>query len=279
MTSPATGFFEVGDRVYVLRHPVLDVNATLVVGEGDALLVDTLATPAQAGELLAAARRVTSMPWVIVNTHHHFDHSFGNATLAGSPPCPVWAHEAAAAALADPRAARRAAVAEASSLDRELADELRDVDLLPPTRTLQRSATLDVGGRPVNLHHLGRGHTAGDVVVHVPDADVLVAGDLVEESGPPSFGDAYPLEWPETVAALLRLTTPVTVVVPGHGLPVGQGFVTGQHQELAALEWLIREAHADGAPAAEVAGRAPFGGKEALTAVRRGYAELDGTLG
>ena len=97
VSGRAPGFAEVADRVYVLRYPVLDVNVTLVVGEGAALLVDTLSTPAQAAELRAAARRVTSQPWVIVNTHHHFDHTFGNATLAGRPPCPIWANEEAAA--------------------------------------------------------------------------------------------------------------------------------------------------------------------------------------
>ena len=48
---------------------------------------------------------------------------------------------------------------------------------------------LDLGDRVVELIHPGRGHTAGDLVVRVPDADVMVAGDLVEESDPPFIGD------------------------------------------------------------------------------------------
>ena len=92
-------FTEIGEQVYLLRHPVLEVNATLVVGDGAALLVDTLSTAAQAAELAAAARAVTPYPWSLVNTHHHFDHCFGNATLAGEPAAPVYAHQAAAARL------------------------------------------------------------------------------------------------------------------------------------------------------------------------------------
>ncbi len=65
----------------VRRYPVLDVNATLVVGDGGALLVDTLSTPGQATELAAAVAAVTSAPLTVVNTHHHFDHCFGNATF------------------------------------------------------------------------------------------------------------------------------------------------------------------------------------------------------
>ena len=137
-------------------------------------------------------------------------------------------------------------------------------------------STLDVGGRTVILRHLGRGHTDGDLVVQVPDADLLVAGDLVESSGPPSFGDSYPLEWPETVAELLRLTTPRTVVVPGHGPVLGADEVRAQHEQLATLAWLIRDGHADGAPAERVAARAPFGPTVTLPAIRLGYAELAG---
>ena len=153
---------------------------------------------------------------------------------------------------------------------------MAEVRLLPPDRTVHQSATLDVGGRPVVLRHPGRGHTAGDLVVHVPDADVLVAGDLVEQGAPPSFEDAYPLEWPETLAALLRADH----AHDGGGARPRRrrrpAFVAAQHAELTALAWLIREGHADGAPEEALAARAPYPPESALTAVRRGYAELDG---
>jgi glyoxylase-like metal-dependent hydrolase (beta-lactamase superfamily II) len=272
-------FTEVADRVYVLRQPVLDVNVTLVVGDGAALVVDTLSTTAQAAELAAAARRLTRDPFILVNTHHHFDHCFGNATLAGDPPGPIYAHQFTCELLRDhPQLVRRQAYDEVLPAEPELATEVARVPVLAPTHPVGAETTLDVGGRPVVLRHLGRGHTAGDLVVLVPDADVLVAGDLIEESGPPAFEDAYPLEWVETVAALLRLTTPASVVVPGHGAVVGPDFVRRQHEDLAALAWLIRDGHADHSPAEQIARHAPFEPGVALTAVRRGYAELRGDL-
>lgn len=274
MTDPPA-FTEVAPEVYVLRYPVLDVSITLVVGDGEALLVDTLATDGQAGELAAAARAVTGHPWTLVNTHHHFDHCFGNAVLGEG--CAIWAQEEAAALLAERAAALQREWYEAwVTRDPELAADLAAVRVVPPDRTVHREATLRVGGRVVLLRHLGRGHTAGDLVVQVPDADLLVAGDLVEESGPPAFEDAYPLEWPETLAALLHLTGPQTAVVPGHGAVVDRGFVAGQHDALTALAWRIRDGHADGAPAEAVAARAPYDPAVALIAVRRGYAELSG---
>jgi len=274
-----TGFAEIADRVYLLRYPVLDVNVTLVVGDGAALLVDTLSTADQAAELAEAVRAVTGYPLTIVNTHHHFDHCFGNATLAG-PDTPVWGHEAAAAHLRERGAHwQRAWYQEWLDVDPELAQGLAEATIRPPDRTVRTDAAVDVGGRAVRLRHLGRGHTDGDLVVWVPDADLVVAGDLVEESGPPSFGgDAYPLEWPETLAALVHDLSPTTVVVPGHGAPVDRAFVQAQHDRLTELDWLIRDGHADGAPERAVAARSPFGAEPSLVAVHRGYAELSGRV-
>jgi glyoxylase-like metal-dependent hydrolase (beta-lactamase superfamily II) len=277
-SAPQGGFVEIADRVHVLREPLLDVNVTLVVGDGAALLVDTLSTVAQATALAAAVRAVTPHPLTLVNTHHHFDHCFGNATLAADPPRPVYAHELTARWLRDrPDALRHLAYEEMRAEQPALAAELARTPVLAPTEVVHTTTTLDVGGRPVLLSHPGRGHTAGDLVVHVPDADLLVAGDLVEQSGPPAFEESYPLQWPEAVAALLRLTTATTTVVPGHGDPVDVGFVRAQHGQLADLAWLIRAGHTGGAPPERVAAEAPFGARAALVAARRGYAELDGT--
>ncbi|MEV4499616.1 MBL fold metallo-hydrolase [Micromonospora arborensis] len=271
------GFVEVADRVHVLREPLLRVNVTLVVGDDEALLVDTLSSAAQATVLATAVRAVTDRPLTLVNTHHHYDHCFGNAVLAGDPPRPVYAHELAAAALrAEPERLRREAYEEVRAEHPALAAELADTLLLAPTHTVQIETSLDLGGRRVLLRHPGRGHTEADLVVHVPDADVLIAGDLVEQSGPPAFEDSYPLRWPDAVADLLRLTTARTVVVPGHGDPVDVEFVRAQHAELVRLAWLIRAAHTGSAPPERVAAEAPFGARAALIAAHRGYEELDG---
>ncbi|MFY1699519.1 MULTISPECIES: MBL fold metallo-hydrolase [unclassified Solwaraspora] len=266
---------EVGDRVYVLRRERLDVNSTLIVGGTAAVIVDTGSTPAEAAALVTAARRVTALPWSVVNTHHHFDHCFGNQVVAGDPPAPVWAHQEAARLLHRPvEVVRDEAYREMADDDPQFAARLRDVVVRPPDRTVTRSVTLDLGDRAVELWHPGRGHTIGDLVVLVPDADLLVAGDLVEQGAPPSFDDGYPLEWPDTLAAVSRRLGPSSVVVPGHGACVDTGFVRAQHAELVALEWLIRDGHADGAPVDRVATQAPFGVATATVAVTRGYAEL-----
>jgi glyoxylase-like metal-dependent hydrolase (beta-lactamase superfamily II) len=273
-----TGFTEVADRVYVLRYPVLDVNATLVVGDGHAMLVDTLSTDAQADELAEHVRRLTGYPLILVNTHHHYDHCYGNARLAAGGG-PIWAHEAAARQLREHGARwQRECYQEWAERDPEFAAALAAVTILPPNHTVRQHSTVDVGGRRVELHHFGRGHTDGDLVVRVPDADVVVAGDLVEEGAPPQFAQAYPLEWPDTLAALLAHLTGSTVVVPGHGAPVDAAFVGAAHADLSRLDWLIRDGHLDHVDAEKVAARSPFGLEASRSAVRRGYAELNGVV-
>jgi glyoxylase-like metal-dependent hydrolase (beta-lactamase superfamily II) len=262
--------------VYVLRYPVLDVNVTLVVGTGAALVVDTLSTDVQAGELLAAARRVTRLPLLVANTHHHFDHCFGNALFA-SQGAPIWAHEEAAALLRSRgEALRELWCAEWAATEPALAEQMATVRLRPPDHTVHLGSEVTLGGRTAVLRHFGHGHTAGDLVVLVPDADVVLAGDLVEQGGPPQFADAYPLDWPETLAALLSSIGPATTVVPGHGELVGRAFVDEQHRQSTTLAWLIREGDADGAPAKRVAAQSPFDLDTSLVAVRRGYDQLAG---
>jgi glyoxylase-like metal-dependent hydrolase (beta-lactamase superfamily II) len=282
MGGPA--FDEVAAGVHVLRYPVLDVNSTLIVGGEVAVLVDTLGTDGQAHELLDAVRAVTPLPLAVINTHHHFDHCFGNAAVvAAHPGCGIWAHEAAAAALREHgHRWQREWYEEWRPTHPDLAQALAEVEVHAPTRTVHVESTMDIGGRTVELRHFGRGHTAGDLVVTVPDAAVLLTGDLVEQGAPPSFGDSYPLDWPDTLAAMLhRVAVPAAAaltVVPGHGDRVDAAFVRGQHAELTELAWLIREGHASGAAPAAVSARAPYAADVALTAVRRGYAELAGRL-
>jgi glyoxylase-like metal-dependent hydrolase (beta-lactamase superfamily II) len=274
----SASFVEVAPQVYVLRYPVLDVNSTLIVGDEVGVVVDTLSTTGQGRELMAAVRAITPLPLVGVNTHLHFDHTFGNAALAGeSVGATIWAHEAAAAALRDHgNLWQRQWYDELMADDPDLADAVARTEIRPADRFVHTESTMEIGGRVLLMRHLGRGHTDGDLVVLVPDAGVLLTGDLVEEGAPPSFEDSFPIEWPETLAALLHLGREATMVVPGHGAAVGLDFVRAQHAQLTQLAWLIREAHADGGDPAAVAAKSPFPAAGSLIAVTRGYAELDG---
>lgn len=138
---------------------------------------------------------------------------------------------------------------------------------------------LDLGDRAVMLRHLGPGHTGADVVVAVMGADVVFAGDLVEESGPPAYGDdSFPLRWPLTNARLVGLLGPGTQVVPGHGRVVDRRFVAGQQRDLATVADTIRSLWVGEVPLdaalASGEGRWPWPATGLADAVARGYQHL-----
>jgi glyoxylase-like metal-dependent hydrolase (beta-lactamase superfamily II) len=156
-------------------------------------------------------------------------------------------------------------------------EEVLATTLRPPTHTFSSAVQLDLGDRAVELIHPGRGHTAGDLVVRVPDADVLVGGDLVEESDPPFIGDdSWPLEWPLTLDLVLGLATDATVVVPGHGEVVDKAFVQDQRAELGVIAETIRDLASRGVPQSEALaqGEWPWEPERLVSAVRLGYEHL-----
>jgi glyoxylase-like metal-dependent hydrolase (beta-lactamase superfamily II) len=273
-------FREIADGVLVATTSPLDVNVTLVIGADRALLVDTLSTDAQARALLDAIRALTDKPLDVVNTHFHFDHCFGNAVFAEAG-CQIWAHEQTVIELAERGDAwQRRWHAQWEKREPELAAGLAEVVITVPTHLVRDSHVIDLGRRTATLVHLGHGHTEGDLVVlvgdaHVDGAEVAIVGDLVEESGPPDFSDAHPLEWPSTLGRLVQRLPAEAVVVPGHGATVSVHFVREQHNDLSAFEWLIRDGHLDGGTVEKVTELSPFPPEVSRVGVERGFAALD----
>jgi glyoxylase-like metal-dependent hydrolase (beta-lactamase superfamily II) len=266
---------EVADRVFVRRHASLDLNSTLVVGGDACLVVDTRASETEGADLAAAVRRITPLPWSVVITHAHFDHYLGTARFL---PAGVWAQRRCAVAVAGGGAHTRERIARLYDRDGQLdmAGQIRASRIVEPDRLVDTAAELDVGGRAVQLRHFGRGHTDNDLVVRVPDADVVLAGDLVEQGAPPQFADAYPLDWPATLDALLtEATGPASTVVPGHGDVVDVAFVRTQRKVLADLVRRATTGWREGRPAAEVAAELPELGAFAVEAVQRTDWQLD----
>ena len=233
---------EAGANVFARRYRELDLTVGLVLGSERALVVDTRGDIAQGAELAAAVRALTPLPVTVAITHAHFDHCFGTAAFGSVP---VLAHAGCASAIAATADAQRAEwVAHyRANGDTTTAEALAtSVPVLPVTAP----ATLDLGDRRVALRHLGRGHTDHDLVVHVADAGVVFAGDLVEQGAPPDLADADLAAWPETLTALLGLGA--GTVVPGHGDPVDPQFVAEQRDllaEVATLDAALRRGDLD----------------------------------
>jgi glyoxylase-like metal-dependent hydrolase (beta-lactamase superfamily II) len=271
-----TTFVEVAERVWVARQEWYDLNVCLVLGSTGLVVVDTQASARAARSIVEEVRGLgVGEVTAVVNTHEHVDHTFGNGAFRDAyGQIAIHAHEVAAERTPE---AGEWIKEQLATQDDPHRDEVLATEVVAADHTFSSVRVLDLGDRLVELVHPGRGHTAGDAIVRIPGADVLLAGDLVEESGPPAYGeDSHPLDWPGTLEVVLGLVGDDTVVVPGHGARVGRGFVEQQRQDVAIVARTIHDLAAAGVPVERALeeGEWPFPREALAHAVTRGYAQL-----
>lgn len=259
---------EIAAGVWVRRHVELELNLGLVVGKRRALVIDTHSSGQHGREVLASIREITDLELVVVNTHAHYDHCFGNEAFRDSQ---IYAHAGAAEDLSRTAEHQRQQVVNGlrqRGRD-EVAQAVTDTEIVVPFYLIETDTPIDLGERTVDLLYAGRGHTDHDVVVAVPDVGVVFWGDLIEQGADPAMEDGFPLEWPVTLEELLARGQVQSAAhhVPGHGDVVGVDMVLAQQEQLAGLASRLAEALAEG-----------VGDVQMLTAKSRGLGLQDATL-
>jgi glyoxylase-like metal-dependent hydrolase (beta-lactamase superfamily II) len=207
-------------------------NAMAIQSEGRIALVD--AKHAGIGATLRAeAERFGGRVERLINTHHHADHTGGNAAFR--PDLPILAHpnlgprvamqvdrfrQVARSILGQMRGsgAPEAAIERAESFV-SAADDLQPESFWP-TELITNERTLRVGSLRVECYHTGHGHTDNDVYVFLPERNVLHAGDLLFHELHPFVDRAAGATtegWQDRLDEMMNLCDPETIVVPGHG--------------------------------------------------------------
>jgi glyoxylase-like metal-dependent hydrolase (beta-lactamase superfamily II) len=217
-------------------------NSAVILGDDGVLIVDSGATPHAARALLAELKSITSKPVrYLVNTHFHFDHTFGNQAFP--PDVAIIAHEYTREKMAgDPLhersylSALSGVRAQVEALENQAAEQpanrtelldrvrvletfredLKEVVPRSPSLGVQNKLTVYLGSRKIEILHFGRGHTAGDVVVYLPRERVVCTGDFYN-GYIGNMSDAYPDEWATSLGALAKLD--FDTIIPGHGQP------------------------------------------------------------
>lgn len=200
---------EIGNGVYVLQGA--GGNVGLVVGERGAFLVDDQYAPLT-DKIRAAVAEVTDQPIrFVLNTHWHGDHTGGNENLADEGTL-VIAH--------DNVRERMSAGQFMEFFDREVPPAPADA---LPVVTFNDEIRFHLGGHTVEAVHLPAAHTDGDSIVHLKEANVIHAGDIVFFGMYPfiDYGSGGSLGGMiEAVDRIAALADADTAIIAGHGGPV-----------------------------------------------------------
>ena len=220
MAEKKVTFSEIGPDLYAFTAEG-DPNSAVIVGDDGCLVFDAQATPAMAHKVIERVRNVTDKPIkYVVLSHYHAVRVLGASAYK------------AQAVIASQETYRLIGERGQQDWDSEYGRFPRlfqDAESIPgltwPTLTFEGEMSVYLGKREVRLMQIGAGHTSGDIVAWVPDAEVMFSGDLIEYHSACYCGDAHLREWPATLNEI-RAFNP-KAIAPGRGDAL-KGLATGR---------------------------------------------------
>jgi glyoxylase-like metal-dependent hydrolase (beta-lactamase superfamily II) len=188
-----------------------DPNTGIIVGDDGVMVIDAQATPAMAGDVIARVAKVTDKPVkYVLLTHYHAVRVLGASAFKDAE---ILASNATRDLIAE--RGKQDMDSEIGRFPRLFRTAETISGLTWPTITFPDQISVWLGRREVRIIHVGRGHTAGDVIAIVPDAGVVFSGDLVEYKSACYCGDAHFTEWLATLDHLAELQA--NALLPGRG--------------------------------------------------------------
>ena len=255
MSEKKITFDEVGRDVWAFTAEG-DPNSGVIIGDESVMIVEAQATPRLANKVIEKVREVTDKPIThLVLTHYHAVRVLGASAYGANQ---IIMGDIARAMVVE--RGQEDWDSEFQRFPRLFEGHESIPGLTYPTTTFNDDMTVYLGNRRVDLMHLGRAHTAGDIVIHVPDENVMFTGDIVEDHSACYCGDGHFSDWSETLDNITSFD--VDAIAPGRG-----GALIGKDAVERAIESTRDFVESTYLPAARVAAR---GGslKEAWDAVR-----------
>ncbi|MGX1097110.1 MBL fold metallo-hydrolase [Amorphus sp. MBR-141] len=210
MSDKKITFEEVGPDLYAFTAEG-DPNTGVIIGDDSVMIFDAQATPRLANLVIEKVRSVTDKPIRYVTlSHYHAVRVLGASAyeadeIIASDVCRSMVYERG----------KEDWDSEFGRFPRLFQGHESIPGLTWPTMTFETSMSVYLGNRRVDLMHLGRGHTAGDIVAWVPDAAVMFTGDLVEYKSACYCGDGHFSDWGDTLDAVKSFEP--TAIAPGRG--------------------------------------------------------------
>ncbi|KND62440.1 SoxH protein [Candidatus Burkholderia verschuerenii] len=209
-------------------------NIGFIVGTCCVAVIDTGGMLAEGRALRAAIRARTKLPiCYVINTHMHPDHIFGNAAFKQDHPQFVGSFK-----LAQAEASRADNYMRA--LNRELGDEAKGSEIIGPTKTIDGTGTLDLGGRTLKLQTWKTAHTNNDLTIYDDKSGTLWLGDLLFVQSIPVI-DGSVLGWLDDIPRIKQMNP--RHAVPGHG-PIDSSWPVALDAEARYLTQLASDVRA-----------------------------------
>jgi cyclase len=257
-----------------IRQPGFTTVSLFVVGNDGVLIADGQGSVAATQTMVDQIRKVTPKPlkWYVMGSDHG-DHTAGNSVLPRDISYFVQANSLATLkrAAANPSQQPNAPAV-----------------VVPPAAMTGNTQVIDVGGIEVRAMFLGRAHTGGDLMVHLPKQKILFMSEAYLNRVFPAMRSAYPTEWVGVIDKALAMD--VDRYIPGHGFiedpKTSRDELVEFQKSLTAVIAEVTRLHKQGLSqdgAIEQANWGPYGDRflreqQAPIAVRRVYDELDGKL-
>ena len=203
-------FEEIGKDLFAFTAEG-DPNSGIIIGDESVMVIDAQATPKLARQVIEKVRSVTDKPIShLVLSHYHAVRVLGASEYK--------ANNIIMSSKARSMVLERGQEDWDSEFDRfpRLFKGHQEIPGLTwPTTTFEKKMSVFLGKRRIDLYFLGRAHTAGDIVIHVPDSNVLFTGDIVEYKSACYCGDAHLQDWPATLKNIAKFQA--VSLVPGRG--------------------------------------------------------------
>jgi glyoxylase-like metal-dependent hydrolase (beta-lactamase superfamily II) len=243
MTEKNISFTEVGEGLWAFTAEG-DPNSGVIIGDDSVMIVEAQATPRLANKVIEKVREVTDKPIShLVLTHYHAVRVLGASAFNAEQV--IMGEDARAMVI---ERGQEDWDSEFQRFPRLFEGHESIPGLTYPTTTFSEDMTVYLGNRQINLMHLGRAHTAGDIVIHVPDQNVMFTGDIVEYHSACYCGDGHFGEWGDTLDNIKSFD--VDAIAPGRG-----DALVGKDMVNAAIENTRDFVASTYRPAARVAAR------------------------
>jgi glyoxylase-like metal-dependent hydrolase (beta-lactamase superfamily II) len=219
MSEKPISFTEIGEGLYAFTAEG-DPNSGVIIGDDSVMIIEAQATPRLAQKVIDCVRGVTDKPIShLVLTHYHAVRVLGASAFGADQ---IIMGDAARAMVVE--RGQEDWDSEFQRFPRLFEGHESIPDLTYPTTTFNDDMTVYLGNRRIDLMHLGRAHTAGDIVIRVPDQNVMFTGDIVEYNSACYCGDGYFSSWGDTLDNIASFD--VDAIAPGRGTAlVGKAMV------------------------------------------------------